>query len=90
MLFRSYYDTTGKVLRFYPIYASRQHHTFRIGEPVVFDPAGDPHEEKQRIAALLHDRMLALARQGGRHETGTEPTTTVLPLPENTDSPSES
>lgn len=71
-----YYDTTGKALRFYPIYASRQHHTFRIGEPVVFDPAGDPHEEKQRIAALLHDRMLALARQGGRHETGTEPTTT--------------
>lgn len=62
---RMYYDKTGQALRFYPIYASRQHHTFRIGEPVVFDPANDAHEEKRRIAALLHDRMKALSEAGG-------------------------
>lgn len=56
-----YYDTTGKALRFYPIYASRKKHTFTIGEPVVFDPANLPREEKRRIADLLHDRMAVLA-----------------------------
>uniref|UniRef100_UPI0037DC65E5 lysophospholipid acyltransferase family protein n=1 Tax=Methanomethylophilus alvi TaxID=1291540 RepID=UPI0037DC65E5 len=58
---RLYYETTGKCLRFYPIYASKRNHTFRIGQPVVFSPDNDPHDEKQRIADLLHDKMLELA-----------------------------
>ena len=58
---RLYYETTGKCLRFYPIYASKINHTFRIGQPVVFSPDNDPHDEKQRIADLLHDKMLELA-----------------------------
>lgn len=53
---RLYYETTGKCLRFYPIYASKRNHTFRIGQPVVFSPDNDPHDEKQRIADLLHDQ----------------------------------
>ncbi|MDL2320434.1 hypothetical protein LJC45_04805 [Alistipes sp. OttesenSCG-928-B03] len=57
---RLYYDATGKALRFYPIYADRRRHTFRIGEPTLFDPAVDPREEKQRIADDLHRKMLAL------------------------------
>ena len=57
-----YYDATGKCLRFYPIYASRQGHTFRIGKPVVYDPSVDPREEKQRIANQLHDKMLELGK----------------------------
>ena len=61
---RMYYDKTGQALRFYPIYAGRRDHTFRIGEPVVFDPANDALEEKRRIAALLHDRMAALCAAG--------------------------
>lgn len=59
-----YYESSGKCLRFYPLYANRHNRTFNIGEPVVFDPDNDPHEEKQRIARVLHDRMLAMARQG--------------------------
>ena len=36
---------------------------FRIlrSMPVVFSPDNDPHDEKQRIADLLHDKMLELA-----------------------------
>ena len=59
---RMYYNTTGKCLRFYPIYADRRHRTFSIGEPVTFDPVNDPHDEKQRITDLLHERMLDMAR----------------------------
>lgn len=58
---RLYYETTGKSLRFYPLYANRKNHTFNIGEPVVFDPFNEPREEKQRITDLLHLRMVSLA-----------------------------
>lgn len=57
-----YFDTTGKQLRFYPIYANRRGHTFKIGTPVVFNPDTDPREEKQRITAELHERMMELNR----------------------------
>lgn len=55
-----YYEKTGKALSFYPIYASKQGHTFRIGAPVRFDPGNEPREEKQRIADELHEKMLGL------------------------------
>lgn len=55
-----YYEKTGKILRFYPLYANKKGHTFRIGEPVIFRPENDPREEKQRIAETLHDKMLEL------------------------------
>ena len=58
-----YHAETGKCLRFYPLYASKKHHTFSIGEPVVFDPSNDPREEKQRIAEQLHDRMYSLSEK---------------------------
>lgn len=69
---RLYYDTTGERLRFYPIYASRKNHTFSIGEPVAFNPDNDPHDEKQRITGLLHDRMLELAQRCGPHRGKSE------------------
>lgn len=55
-----YYEKTGKQLKFYPIYANKKGHTFKIGEPVLFDPDNDPKEEKQRIAEELHYKMLDL------------------------------
>lgn len=55
-----YFRETGKALRFYPIYANRKNRTFRIGEPVVFDPDNNPRDEKLRIAEVLQSRMLAL------------------------------
>lgn len=58
---RLYYETTGKELRFYPIYANRHGHTFKIGAPVIFDPNNDPHDEKQRIAGILHEKMIELS-----------------------------
>lgn len=58
---RLYYEATGKELRFYPIYANRKGHTFKIGVPVVYSPANDSRDEKQRIAEELHERMLHLS-----------------------------
>ena len=55
-----YYDLKGKELRFYPVYANKKSRTFKVGEPIVFDPNNDPREEKQRIAEELQERMLKL------------------------------
>lgn len=55
-----YYDLTGKSLRFYPVYANKKGHTFKVGEPVIFNPENDSREEKQRIAEVLQERMLGL------------------------------
>lgn len=57
-----YYNSTGKQLRFYPIYANRKGHTFKIGVPVIYDPENDPREEKQRITNKLHERMMDLSK----------------------------
>lgn len=57
---KMYYDKTGKSLRFYPIYANKKGHTFKIGEPVIFNPENPPRDEKHRIAEELHNRMLVL------------------------------
>ncbi len=55
-----YYEQSGKALYFYPIYANKKGHTFKIGEPVIYDPDNQPKEEKKRIADQLHDKMLEL------------------------------
>lgn len=55
-----YHEKTGKDLCFYPIYANKKNHTFRIGEAVTFDHTNNPRDEKQRIAETLQQRMLTL------------------------------
>ncbi|MDR0660045.1 MAG: hypothetical protein LBG19_04425 [Prevotellaceae bacterium] len=55
-----YFDLTGKTLRFYPVYANKKKHTFKVGESILFDPDNDPRDEKQRIAEELQERMLGL------------------------------
>jgi hypothetical protein len=59
---KAYYDRTGQCLDFYPAWSDRETHTFRIGKPVTYDPAGDARAEKQRITAELLERMDALRR----------------------------
>lgn len=55
-----YYQKCKKCLHFYPIYADKNKHTFRIGEPVIYDPTNNSQEEKQRIATTLQGRMKEL------------------------------
>lgn len=55
-----YYQKCKKCLHFYPIYADKNKHTFRIGEPVIYNPENNSQEEKQRIAMTLQSKMKEL------------------------------
>ncbi len=57
---KMYYDRCGKALLFYPLFSDRESHSFRIGKPVLYDPALEPHESKRRLAEQLQQRMSAL------------------------------
>ena len=57
---KMYFEKTGKALRFYPIYANKKSHTFRIGSPVIYQDGTPPKVEKQRIADELYNKMLTL------------------------------
>jgi len=48
-----WYKKTGKPLRFYPVFADKQRHTFTIGSPTIFDPSADERQEHYRVAEYL-------------------------------------
>ncbi len=58
---KMYYDRTGKALLFYPLYSDISEHAFRIGEPVAYDPALEPHEGKRRLAEQLQKQVAELS-----------------------------
>ena len=60
---KMYYDRTGKALLFYPLYSDMDERAFRIGEPVAYDPALEPHEGKRRLAEQLQQRVAELSEK---------------------------
>ena len=58
---KMYFDRTGKALLFYPLYSDMDERAFRIGEPVAYDPALEPHEGKRRLAEQLQQRVAELS-----------------------------
>ena len=56
-----YYKETGKCLKFYPMYIGPKQKKIIVGEPTEFNPNADPHEERERIAVYLADRIDELA-----------------------------
>lgn len=45
---KEYYEKTGKILKYYPVYAAQSLNKVLIGEPIAFDP--QVHMSKQKIA----------------------------------------
>ena len=56
-----YFQTTGKRVKFYPIYISRRNQIMRMGDCVTFDSTNPKAEEKQRIAESLFSTMSSMA-----------------------------
>lgn len=60
VLGRAYHKHTGRRLRFYPVFSDSRTRRMVIGEPVTFDPSGEPRTEKLRISSELQTRMTGL------------------------------
>lgn len=65
---RSYYRETGARLHFYPVHVEKKHRLISVGRPVVYDPEGQPGEERMRISAYLRDEIDRLGRNAPRHD----------------------
>ncbi len=61
---KMYFDRCGKPLLFYPLFSDRESRSFRIGEPVEYNPTLDPHESKRELAEQLQKKMAELT--GGK------------------------
>lgn len=58
---KMYHDETGKSLAFYPLYSDSEKRLFKIGEPILYDPALSPRDSKRQIASALYERMQGLS-----------------------------
>jgi len=64
---RLYCRRSGQPISFVPLYVAPRLHTLSLGEPIRFDPAAPPAEERRRICTALMDGVTALARALPEH-----------------------
>ena len=53
---------SGRLLRFYPVYAEKKHRIISVGCPVCYDPETELAVQRQTAAATLRDSIDRLAR----------------------------
>lgn len=54
---KKYYKKTGKILKFYPCYASRKTGTINIAAPVLYDPSLSSAEQKEYLTREVYKIM---------------------------------
>ena len=71
------YETTHKVLTFYPVAINKKVRAIRVGEPIRFDPSAPYGEERMRIKTHLERSISgmyqALERERAQAETSGHP-----------------
>lgn len=63
-----YYQETGKILRFYPVYCAEKLRTFVVGDPVIYDPAEAMDTQADKICRALEDSIRDLGDSLPPHE----------------------
>lgn len=58
---KTYYEKTGKLLKFYPAYSCPSLSTVVIGEPVCYNPDYPIHEQKESVCQYLENKIHSLA-----------------------------
>jgi hypothetical protein len=56
------YDTTQRVLTFYPVAINKKVRAIRVGEPISFDPEAPFGEERMRIKDYLERSITGMYR----------------------------
>lgn len=63
-----YYDKTGKLLKFYPVYTCQSLRKVLIGKPYVYDPAMPIHKQKAVACAYLENAIKEMGDSLGEHK----------------------
>lgn len=65
---KEYYERTGKILKYYPVYACQSLHKVLIGEPVAYDPAVHMSQQKVSICKYLENAIKELGDSLPEHK----------------------
>lgn len=63
-----YYDQTGKLLKFYPVYVPPQLKTINVGEPISYDVGVSAEENRHKIAEYLKLEIDKIAKSLPKHK----------------------
>lgn len=65
---KTYYEKTGKLLRFYPAYSCPSLSKVVVGEPITYNPDLPMNKQKETICKYLEDKIYALAESLPPHK----------------------
>lgn len=65
---RSYYNATGKKLKFYPTYVENKSHKIMIAKPIEYDPTVNPKAERKAISEYVRDGIDRMGRSLPEHK----------------------
>ena len=60
---RMYYDSTGCMLNFVPVYVDRQRRVIRIATAIAYAPTGNDLYDRQTLTQRLYEALQAMSRQ---------------------------
>lgn len=63
-----YYEKTGKLLKFYPVYCAEKLHTFVVGEPITYNPDIPLKIQRKDICRYLESKIAELGDSLPEHE----------------------
>lgn len=68
MVAESYYQRTGKKMKFYPTYCAQNLHTVVVGEPIEYDPEIPMKLQRKQICRYLEGKICEMGDSLPEHE----------------------
>jgi hypothetical protein len=65
---KSYYEKTGKKVKFYPVYCAQKLRKFVVGDPIEYNPDIKIQEQKKKICEYLQDKICEIGESLPPHE----------------------
>ncbi|MFA6867019.1 MAG: hypothetical protein WCR54_05835 [Clostridia bacterium] len=65
---KNYYNKTGKLLKFYPVYCAQKLHQLVVGDPIEYDPNIPMKKQREIICNYLQDSIAKLGDSLPAHE----------------------
>lgn len=64
----SYYQETGKIMKFYPVYCAEKLHTFVVGKPISYDPNIPLKTQRKDICQYIENTIATLGDSLPEHK----------------------
>lgn len=65
---QDYYDKTGKIMKFYPVYCAEALHTFLVGDPISYNPEIPLKVQRNDICRYIENKIAELGDSLPEHK----------------------